>query len=121
MIIDADGINSIAGNIDVLKERTGDTILTPHPLEFSRITGLSVAQIQSDRLNAAKGFAQEYGVTLLLKGADTVIAAPMIRNVFPGPSACRIFLLIGARKNPHNPFAVTTTPDANPVLPGNHF
>ena len=76
VIIDADGINSIAGNIDVLKERTGDTILTPHPLEFSRITGLSVAQIQSDRLNAAKGFAQEYGVTLLLKGADTVIAAP---------------------------------------------
>ena len=76
VIIDADGINSIAGNIDVLKERTGDTILTPHPLEFSRITGLSVVQIQSDRLNAAKRFAQEYGVTLLLKGADTVIAAP---------------------------------------------
>lgn len=76
VIIDADGINSIAGNIDVLKERTGDTILTPHPLEFNRITGLSVAQIQSDRLNAAKRFAQEYGVTLLLKGADTVIAAP---------------------------------------------
>lgn len=76
VIIDADGINSIAGNIDVLKERTGDTILTPHPLEFSRITGLSVAQIQSDRLNAAKRFAQEYSVTLLLKGADTVIAAP---------------------------------------------
>lgn len=76
VIIDADGINSIAGNIDVLKERTGDTILTPHPLEFSRITGLSVAQIQSDRLNSAKRFAQEYGVTLLLKGADTVIAAP---------------------------------------------
>ncbi len=76
VIIDADGINSIAGNIDVLKERTGDTILTPHPLEFSRMTGLSIAQIQSDRLNAAKGFAQEYGVTLLLKGADTVIAAP---------------------------------------------
>lgn len=76
VIIDADGINSIAGNIDVLKERTGDTILTPHPLEFSRITGLSVAQIQSDRLNAAKRFAQEYGVTLLMKGADTVIAAP---------------------------------------------
>ena len=76
VIIDADGINSIAGNIDVLKERTGDTILTPHPLEFSRITGLSVAQIQSDWLNAAKRFAQEYGVTLLLKGADTVIAAP---------------------------------------------
>lgn len=76
VIIDADGINSIAGNIDVLKERTGDTILTPHPLEFSRMTGMNVSQIQSDRLGAAKSFAQEYGVTLLLKGADTVIASP---------------------------------------------
>lgn len=76
VIIDADGINSIAGNIDVLKERTGDTVLTPHPLEFSRITGLRVSQIQSARLSSAREFAQKYGVTLLLKGADTVIAAP---------------------------------------------
>lgn len=76
VIIDADGINSIAGNIHVLKERTGDTILTPHPLEFSRMTGLTVSAIQSDRLNAARDFAQKFGVTLLLKGADTVIASP---------------------------------------------
>ncbi len=76
VVIDADGINSISGNIDVLKERTGDTILTPHPLEFSRMTGLPVREIQSDRLNRAASFAKEYGVNLLLKGADTVIAAP---------------------------------------------
>lgn len=76
VIIDADGINSISANIDVLKERTGDTILTPHPLEFSRMTGLKVPDIQRDRLNISARFAQEYGVTLLLKGADTVIAAP---------------------------------------------
>ncbi len=76
VIIDADGINSLAGNIDVLKERTGDTILTPHPLEFSRITGLSVGQIQSGRPDTARKFAREYGAILLLKGADTVIASP---------------------------------------------
>lgn len=76
VIIDADGINSISGNIHVLKERTGDTILTPHPLEFSRMTGLPVSEIQSGRIDAARSFAQEYGVTLLLKGADTVIASP---------------------------------------------
>lgn len=76
VIIDADGINSISANIDVLKERTGATILTPHPLEFSRMTGLKVPDIQRDRLNISAKFAQEYGVTLLLKGADTVIAAP---------------------------------------------
>lgn len=76
VIIDADGINSISANIDVLKERTGATILTPHPLEFSRMTELKVPDIQRDRLNISARFAQEYGVTLLLKGADTVIAAP---------------------------------------------
>lgn len=76
VVIDADGINSISGNIDVLKERTGDTILTPHPLEFSRMTGLPVSEIQSGRLIRAASFAKEYGVTLLLKGADTVIASP---------------------------------------------
>ena len=88
VVIDADGINSISGNIDVLKERTGDTILTPHPLEFSRMTGLPVKEIQSDRLNRAASFAKEYGVTLLLKGADTVIAAPDGR-VCVNAHACR--------------------------------
>lgn len=78
IIIDADGINSIADNINVLKERTGDngreTVITPHPLEFSRISGLSVAEIQRDRIGTARRFAAEYGVTVLLKGAYTVIA-----------------------------------------------
>lgn len=76
IIIDADGINSIAENINVLKERTGDTVITPHPLEFSRISGLSVAEIQADRISAARRFALEYGVTVLLKGAYTVISDP---------------------------------------------
>lgn len=76
VIIDADGINSLAGNIIVLTERKAgsEVILTPHPLEFSRISGLSVAQIQSDRLCAAEDFARRYGVTLVLKGAGTVVA-----------------------------------------------
>ena len=77
VIIDADGINSLAGNIIVLTERKAgcEVILTPHPLEFSRISGLSVAQIQSDRLSAAEDFARRYGVTLVLKGAGTVVAS----------------------------------------------
>lgn len=88
VIIDADGINSISGNIHVLKERTGDTVLTPHPLEFSRMTGLPVREIQSDRLRLAREFAMEYGVTLLLKGADTVIASPE-GQVCVNARACR--------------------------------
>lgn len=77
IIIDADGINSIADNINVLKERTGRTVITPHPLEFSRISGRSVAEIQRDRIGAAKRFAAEYGVTVLLKGAYTVVSDSM--------------------------------------------
>lgn len=80
IIIDADGINSIADNINVLKERTGDkggwreTVITPHPLEFSRISGLSVEEIQADRIGAAKHTAREYGVVVLLKGAYSIIS-----------------------------------------------
>lgn len=75
IILDADGINSIADNIDILKERNGELIITPHPLEFSRITGLSTAEIAADRIGTAKSFAQRYGITVLLKGANTVIAS----------------------------------------------
>ena len=74
IIIDADGINSIADNIDILKERKGEIILTPHVMEFSRISGLSVAEIQADRIGSAKAFSEKYGVTVVLKGANTVIA-----------------------------------------------
>lgn len=75
IIIDADGINSIADNIDILKERKSDIILTPHVMEFSRLSGSSPDEIQSDRIAAARGFAAEFGVTVVLKGANTVIAA----------------------------------------------
>lgn len=73
IVIDADGINSISDNINVLKERTGRTILTPHPLEFSRISGISVAETQADRIGSARRFAAEYGVVVVLKGANTVV------------------------------------------------
>lgn len=73
IVIDADGINSISANINVLKERTGRTILTPHPLEFSRISGIPTSEIQRDRIGAAKSFAAEYGAVVVLKGANTII------------------------------------------------
>ena len=74
IIIDADGINCLSSNIDILKERTGDTVITPHPLEFSRISGMTVGEIQADRIGAAKRFAREYGVVVLLKGAWSIIS-----------------------------------------------
>ncbi|MBR6524191.1 MAG: NAD(P)H-hydrate dehydratase [Clostridia bacterium] len=76
MVIDADGINAVSGNINVLYEKKGEVILTPHMGEFSRLTGLPTEEILSDRLGLARKFAAEYGVTLVLKGAGTVIALP---------------------------------------------
>ncbi len=76
VIIDADGINCVSGNIDILKERERETIITPHPLEFSRITGKTVSEINGNRIDLAKEFAKEYGVTVVLKGRNTVTAFP---------------------------------------------
>ncbi len=73
-VLDADGINALAGRPGLLAGR--ELVLTPHPLEFSRLTGRPVAEIEADRLRAARDFALEYGVTLALKGARTVVAAP---------------------------------------------
>ncbi|MFA7636936.1 MAG: NAD(P)H-hydrate dehydratase [Monoglobales bacterium] len=75
-VIDADGINSLAANINILHEKKGKVILTPHIGEFSRLTGLSVEEILTDRLGYARKLAIEYGVVLVLKGAGTVIALP---------------------------------------------
>ncbi len=76
IIIDADGINSISENIDILKERKSEIIITPHVMEFSRINGMPVPDIQRDRINAAKRFSEKYGVITVLKGCNTVIASP---------------------------------------------
>ena len=76
LILDADGINCISDNINVLKDNDRPIILTPHPGEFARLLGMSAAQVQADRLELAKRFAKDYGVVLLLKGMNTVIAAP---------------------------------------------
>ncbi len=74
IILDADGINAISGNINVLSEAKGNIVLTPHPLEFSRISGLHISEIQKNRIKSALDFSKKYGCTLLLKGAGTVIA-----------------------------------------------
>lgn len=76
LIIDADGINAVADNINILKESSADILLTPHPGEMSRLTKKSIEQINSNRIETATDFARSYGVTLLLKGANTVIAFP---------------------------------------------
>jgi NAD(P)H-hydrate epimerase len=79
LVIDADGINTLAAlpdKWDRLKNARRQIVLTPHPLEFARLTDADVGEVQANRLPLAEKFAREYGVTLVLKGAGTVIASP---------------------------------------------
>ncbi|MBQ4248676.1 MAG: NAD(P)H-hydrate dehydratase, partial [Clostridia bacterium] len=76
VVIDADGLNALSGDIDILKNKSSDVILTPHPKEFSRLCGLTVEEVEADRVGSARRFAAEYGVTVVLKGARTVVASP---------------------------------------------
>lgn len=82
LVIDADGLNTLAANPSLMQKlaesgKTGRTIaLTPHPGEMARLAGKSVAEIQANRLETARIFARDSGVTLVLKGSRTLIAHP---------------------------------------------
>lgn len=76
LIIDADGLNCLAENIDVLKQKKGPVILTPHPGEMARLCKTKTATIQADRIKTASDFAKTHDVILILKGAQTVISLP---------------------------------------------
>lgn len=73
IIIDADGINSISRNIDVLSDAKAQVILTPHPAELSRICGVSVKEAVENRLGLAVDSALKYGAVVMAKGAGTFI------------------------------------------------
>jgi NAD(P)H-hydrate epimerase len=73
MVIDADGLNAIAGTD--FKGRGVDTVLTPHPGEMARLLGVERVS-EDDRLKVARAFAQERNVCLVLKGYRTLIALP---------------------------------------------
>jgi NAD(P)H-hydrate epimerase len=76
LVIDADGLNALVGQTEVLRRARREVVLTPHPGEMSRLTGLGTAQLAADRLKAAKEMAQSFGIYLALKGHRTVVAAP---------------------------------------------
>jgi len=76
MVIDADGLTAFAGKMDLLRKTRGRVVLTPHPGEMARLLGSSVQDIQQDRIQAARNFAETYGLILILKGANSIIASP---------------------------------------------
>lgn len=76
IIVDGDGLTALARNKDVLKNREYPTVLTPHPGEMARLTGLSISEVLADKINIARNFALSNKVYLVLKGAHTQIATP---------------------------------------------
>jgi hydroxyethylthiazole kinase-like uncharacterized protein yjeF len=79
LVIDADGLNALAGHLDILKKLKNELILTPHPREFSRLASIPVQKVQEERKQVAKDFALRYNMTLVLKGNRTVVASPQGR------------------------------------------
>ena len=85
MVIDADALNALAGKTWLLTkaveaargaDRPRTIVLTPHPGEMARLLGISVKEVEADRLGLARRFAVEHGVTLVLKGWRTLVAHP---------------------------------------------
>lgn len=76
VLIDADGLNILSINDDPLKEAKAPVVLTPHPGEMGRLLGVLAREVQADRPKAAAELAEQYGVTVVLKGARTLIARP---------------------------------------------
>ena len=76
MVVDADGLNAYAGAGELLQGEGRKLILTPHPGEMARLTGLTTAQVQAQRVEVARQFAVEHKVYVVLKGHRTLIAEP---------------------------------------------
>lgn len=78
-VLDADGLNAAAGLLSAgqpLPHPAGALVLTPHPGEMARLTGLSTGAVNADREGIARRFAQQWDAVVLLKGMRTIIAAP---------------------------------------------
>ena len=76
VVVDADGLNLLAADMSVLPNAVAPVVLTPHPGEMGRLTGLSNDEVQQQRLTLARDCAAEWNCHVVLKGANTVVATP---------------------------------------------
>lgn len=74
VVIDADGLNSLAKIPGLLAKMKAEVVLTPHPKEMARLINSTTKAVQARRIETAQEFAQAHGVTVLLKGAPTLVA-----------------------------------------------
>lgn len=80
LVVDADALNAFAGDPDRLTGRDGvEIVITPHPGEMARLCGMSIEDVQSQRLDIARDFAANHRIHVVLKGHRTIIATPEAR------------------------------------------
>lgn len=75
-VVDADALNALAAMPDGAGRMPPKAVLTPHPGEMARLMGTTVAEVQADRMASARMAAEKYRCVVVLKGANTVVAAP---------------------------------------------
>jgi len=85
VVIDADGLNILSDHTEILKDLDAPVVLTPHPGEMARLMRTTSADVQKDRIQCARNFAEKFNVHVVLKGARTVVAHPDGR-VFINPT-----------------------------------
>jgi len=76
MVVDADGLNAFEGRTEELDGKGRTLVITPHPGEMARLAGCSIADVQKDRLGAARNFAREHELIVVLKGHRTLVVRP---------------------------------------------
>jgi len=76
LLIDADGLNAHAGRLGLLRGRRGPTVLTPHAGELARLLGTDSDEVSAHRLACARAAAEQSGCVVVLKGDDSIVAAP---------------------------------------------
>jgi NAD(P)H-hydrate epimerase len=76
LVIDADGLNTLAKNTELLANRVNEIVITPHPGEMSRLTGMTTEEINKNPIQTATAFAVKWQIVVVLKGARTVVALP---------------------------------------------
>jgi ADP-dependent NAD(P)H-hydrate dehydratase / NAD(P)H-hydrate epimerase len=76
LLVDGDGLTAIGNSPEILRNRSGETVLTPHPGEISRLTGLSLDTIQNDPIGILQKTAAQLQATIVLKGAHSLIGFP---------------------------------------------
>ncbi len=76
LVVDADALNAFEAAADQLSGRGRTVVITPHPGEMARLTGMSIPEVQANRLEVARNFARDHELIVVLKGHRTLIAAP---------------------------------------------